>query len=237
MSRHPVQHPGQHMSVIILPGSCNWYGTRSAGPSSSRVICINAVSTVLQFTLQPTKLCNKLLNLQQAQACNKPFHTRSCCVALLELQSVRHESCKLSTAANNFCKWARPQKVVMPTCCHLHYRLTVWDWNSDVRNLNADDGLCNGTRLMCHASRDRRANHQWHLLQMKHVHSMHSANFTWLQFAVIMPFTLCRQQFPIRLCYCMTMNKEYVGLYQPRPVFSHGQLYIGLSRAGSADRI
>jgi len=41
----------------------------------------------------------------------------------------------------------------------------------------------------------------------------------------------------------MTMNKaqsqtlDYVGLYLPRPVFTHGQLYVGLSRAGHTNRI
>lgn len=52
----------------------------------------------------------------------------------------------------------------------------------------------------------------------------------------IHPFTFRRRQYPIRLCYAMTINKsqgqsiKQVALYLSRPVFSHGQLYVALSR-------
>ena len=55
------------------------------------------------------------------------------------------------------------------------------------------------------------------------------------------PFTLRRRQFPVRPAFAMTINKgqgqtfERVGLYLPKPVFSHGQLYVGASRVGSPD--
>ena len=50
------------------------------------------------------------------------------------------------------------------------------------------------------------------------------------------PFTLVRRQYPVRLAFCVTINKgqgqenERVGLDLPAPVFSHGQLYTGMSR-------
>ena len=50
------------------------------------------------------------------------------------------------------------------------------------------------------------------------------------------PFILTRKQFPIRLCFAMTVNKsqgqtlEVVGVDLRTPAFSHGQLYVALSR-------
>ena len=58
-----------------------------------------------------------------------------------------------------------------------------------------------------------------------------------------LPFILSRKQFPIRLCFAMTINKaqgqslDMVGIDLRVPVFTHGQLYVALSRAINVNQI
>ena len=58
-----------------------------------------------------------------------------------------------------------------------------------------------------------------------------------------LPFMLIHWQFPCLIAFALTINQsqgqgfENVGIYLPSPVFSHGQLYVALSRSKSIQMI
>lgn len=112
-----------------------------------------------------------------------------------------------------------------------------------LRNLNLADGLCNGTRLLI-------TDYDLHALQcgiltgelkgttvsLPKIRLKHEGNED-------CPIPFYRYQFPIMPAFCMTINKsqgqglEQVTVLLPRPVFSHGQLYVALSRCTTAANV
>ena len=57
------------------------------------------------------------------------------------------------------------------------------------------------------------------------------------------PFEFSQRQFPVKLCFAMSINKSqgqsvtYVGLDVQNAVFTHGQLYAGISWVTSVHNI
>ncbi len=58
-----------------------------------------------------------------------------------------------------------------------------------------------------------------------------------------MPFSVCCCQFPVRPAFVMTINKaqgqtlKMIDIFLPKPVFTHGQLYVAMSRIGCLEGV
>ncbi|XP_057482069.1 uncharacterized protein LOC130768995 isoform X2 [Actinidia eriantha] len=111
-----------------------------------------------------------------------------------------------------------------------------------LRNIAPNDGLCNGTRLMVVRCASRIIEAQI-LTGDKRGNLVFIPRISLTPSSSKFPFRMTRRQFPIRLAYAMTINKsqgqsvKYVGIDLRTPVFSHGQLYVALSRCTTFHRI
>ncbi|CAF4027806.1 unnamed protein product [Rotaria sp. Silwood1] len=98
-----------------------------------------------------------------------------------------------------------------------------------LRNLDVNQGLCNGIRLIVRSLQN-------HTIDCEVVTESNKGNrvliprITLTPSDPFLPVKLRRHQFPIRLSFAMTINKsqgqtfDRLGLLLPQPVFSRGQL-------------
>ena len=111
-----------------------------------------------------------------------------------------------------------------------------------LRNLDVGQGLCNGTRLRLVEMTNR-------VLLVRIISGPSAGQSAFIPRITVstsadqLPFELHRRQFPVRLAFAMTINKSQgqslnmVGIDLRYPVFSHGQLYVAMSRGTNWGRV
>jgi hypothetical protein len=111
-----------------------------------------------------------------------------------------------------------------------------------LKNLDPSNGVCNGSRGILTWFGRR-------VLEVRLLTGHHARETVFIPRLYNQPsddqnaFKFTRKQFPIKLCFSMTINKsqgqsvKHVGLDLTTPVFTHGQFYVAVSRVTSVGNI
>ena len=111
-----------------------------------------------------------------------------------------------------------------------------------LRNIDPSHGICNGTRGVVTRMQSRVIEIRLLTGQFKGQKAFVPRLSLQPQDTQI-PFEFCRRQFPVNLCFTMTINKSQgqsvanVGLNLQSSVFTHGQLYVAISRVTASQNI
>ena len=111
-----------------------------------------------------------------------------------------------------------------------------------LRNLNPKKGMCNGTRLIVEELSSK-------FVKAKIISECCKGDIVLIPridlapTETTLPFILRRRQLPIIPAYAITINKsqgqsyDHVGISLRTSVFSHGQLYVALSRSRNSAQV
>ena len=109
-------------------------------------------------------------------------------------------------------------------------------------NLDPVKGHCNGTRYVIEHLHD-------HIIYATTACGLHAGKRLFIPRIAKVPsdnifsFHMKRKQLPVRPAFAITSNKaqgqtlSHVGIYLKQGFFSHGQLYVAMSRVGSKDSL
>ncbi|XP_071943821.1 uncharacterized protein [Antedon mediterranea] len=111
-----------------------------------------------------------------------------------------------------------------------------------LRNIDPKNGHCNGARYIVKTLLDR-VIHASIAMGPHKGKNLLIPRFKLSPDDPTLPFVLTRKQFPIRVCFSITSNKSQgqtlnrIGIFLDQQFFTHGQLYVSLSRVGHPDNI